>query len=414
MSFSLRRAASLVLRDWEQTGGFAADLIEATAVSQRIEPRDRAALQRLVYGVIRNQRLLDQVMDGLVHDRPDPLSRRLLRLGLCELLLLEGPPHAVVHEVVGLAGRTKSLINAILRRSIREQDAIRLSWQALPPDVRWSVPAFLWERWTKQYGPESAGRLAAWNQDPAPTYLRLHPPVGQILDEPAAQVEPVPDFPCYVRVKDGLPRQWLDDGWVYAQDPSTQSAITRLAAGPEHSVLDACAAPGGKTLAIAQTGARRIWATDESAARLAQLDANLRRLRINHFITTVRQDWLAPVNAELEPLTFDRILIDAPCSNTGVIRRRIDVPWRLRRADFTQLPGHQLALLEALAPRLTPGGRIVYSTCSLDYEENEAVTAAFLARHPDYQLISEGKVLPWVDGFDGAYSAAFSKRESPQ
>jgi 16S rRNA (cytosine967-C5)-methyltransferase len=110
-------------------------------------------------------------------------------------------------------------------------------------------------------------------------------------------------------------------------------------------------------------------------------------------------------------LSFDRILIDAPCSNTGVIRRRIDVPWRLRRADFNQFPAHQLALLEALALRLNPGGRIVYSTCSLDFEENEAVTAAFLARHPDYHLVSEGKVLPWVDGFDGAYSAAFSKKE---
>jgi 16S rRNA (cytosine967-C5)-methyltransferase len=414
MSFSLRRSASLILRDWEQTGGFATDLIEATAASQRLEPRDRAALQRLVYGVIRNQRLLDHVMDGLVHDRPDPLSRRLLRLGLCELLLLEGPAHAVVHEIVGLAGRTKSLINAILRRSIREQDSVRLSWESLPLDVRWSVPAFLWERWNKQYGPEVAARLAAWNQQPAPTYLRVHPPVGQILDHSAAQVEPVPDYPCYVRVKEGLPRQWLDEGWVYAQDPSTQAAITRLDSGPEHSVLDACAAPGGKTLAIAQTGAQRIWATDESAARLAQLDGNLRRLRIDHLVTAARQDWLGPISAELEALSFDRILIDAPCSNTGVIRRRIDVPWRLRRADFTQFPAHQLALLEALALRLNPGGRIVYSTCSLDFEENEAVTAAFLARHPDYHLVSEGKVLPWVDGFDGAYSAAFSKKEPRQ
>ena len=414
MSFSLRRSASLILRDWEQTGGFATDLIDATAASQRLESRDRAALQRLVYGVIRNQRLLDHVMDGLVHDRPDPLSRRLLRLGLCELLLLEGPAHAVVHEIVGLAGRTKSLINAILRRSIREQDSIRLSWETLPQDVRLSVPAFLWERWNKQYGPEAAASLAAWNQQPAPTYLRVHPPDGQILDHSAAQVEPVPDYPCYVRVKEGLPRQWLDEGWVYAQDPSTQAAITHLEAGPEHSVLDACAAPGGKTLAIAQTGAQRIWATDESAARLAQLDANLRRLRIDHLVTTARQDWLGPISAELEALSFDRILIDAPCSNTGVIRRRIDVPWRLRRADFTQLPAHQLALVEALSLRLNPGGRIVYSTCSLDFEENEAVTAAFLARHPDFRLVSEGKVLPWVDGFDGAYSAAFSKMEPLQ
>ena len=408
MPFSLRRTASLVLRDWEQSGAFAADLIDAASRVDSLDPRNRAALQRLVYGVIRNQRLLDHVIDSLVRDRPDPLSRRLLRLGLAEVLLLDSSPHAAVHETVGLAGRTKSLVNAVLRRALREIDLIRASWETLAPEIRWSVPGFLWKRWIAQYGEAEAAKLAMWNQQPSPVYLRLNASPDHPLDLEAAHVEAVPGHPAYVSVREDLPRDWMDRGWAYAQDPSTQGAIDRLQVTPDSVILDACAAPGGKTLAIVQAGAQHLWATDQSPDRLAQMRETFRRLRIDARVKTAQQDWLQPLADDLVGLRFDRILIDAPCSNTGVIRRRIDVPWRLRPEDFITLPSTQLALLETLASRLRPNGRIVYSTCSLDHEENEQVTARFLERHPSFGLLSEGKTLPWKDGFDGAYSAAFA------
>ncbi len=410
MAFALRRSSSLLLRDWEKTDAFAADLVDQTASRQRLEPRDRAALQRIVYAVIRNQRLLDHIIMSLVRDRPDALTRRLLRMGLAELLLLQGAPHAVVSETVALAGRAKGLVNAVLRRADREADEIRAAWPSLPPDVRWSVPAFLWNRWVGQHGLEASLHLAQWNQEPAPVYLRLNPPPGTMLDHSAAQTSPVPGFPAFVRAEGPLPRQWLEEGWAYAQDPSTQSAVDRLEVESTSSILDACAAPGGKTLAILQAGPPdRLVATDQSPERLSQLRENMRRLRCESKIELALQDWLAPAPPSLADEKFDRILLDAPCSNTGVIRRRIDVPWRLQPEEFSQLQATQTALLDRLSNYLAPQGRIVYSTCSLDRDENEQVIEAFLAAHPDFYLVSQSRVQPWTDGFDGAYSASLAR-----
>lgn len=411
MAFALRRSSSLLLRDWEQSGAFAADLLEQTSSRLRLDPRDRAALQRLVYAVIRHERLLDHLISTLVRDRPDALTRRLLRMGLAELLLLDGAPHAVVSETVALAGRAKGLVNAVLRRAIREADPIRSTWPELPADVRWSVPAFLWKRWVAQFGPDDSSKLAQWNLQPAPVYLRLHLPAGVTPDFGSAQVCPVPGFPSYVRAEGPIPRQWLEEGWAYAQDPSTQGAVDHLSVFPEATVLDACAAPGGKTLAIVQAAPdARIFATDQSADRVVQLRENLRRLRCDSVVEITQQDWLETLSPSLESARFDRILLDVPCSNTGVIRRRIDVPWRLRPEDFGKLKVTQLALLERLSGHLAPNGRLVYSTCSLDREENEEVVEAFLEKHPDFRLVSQSSVKPWIDGFDGAFSAALEKR----
>jgi len=408
MRFSLRRCCSLLLRDWEQSDCFAADLVDKAASKFRLDSRDRAALQRLMYAVIRNQRLLDHVIDSLVRDRPDPLSRRLLRIGLADLLLLEAPPHAVVHETVGLAGRTKPMVNAVLRRATREGELIRSAWTTLPPEIRWSVPSILWQRWREQFGPDHSLQLAIWNQQPSSVYLRLNAPPQKTLDLAAADVVPIERFPAYVRLNGSLPREWLESGCAYAQDPSTQPAVAQLDLRPGCTVLDACAAPGGKTLAIIQAAADlQVWATDQSEERLAQLTGNLRRLRLDQAVEVGLQNWLEPISPKLANQRFDRILIDAPCSNTGVIRRRIDVPWRLQKSDFAKHQQTQLALLTNLVPRLAVGGRIVYSTCSLDREENEAVTEAFLKSHPALRLVSETRILPWIDGFDGAYSAAF-------
>jgi len=403
-TFRLRQACSLLLRDWEQASGYAADLLDRIAVG--LPAADRAALQRLFFAVLRHQRLLDHLVSSLTGRRPDPLARRLLRIGLADLLILGSPPHAAVHETVALAGRSKPLVNAVLRRAVRESDALRASFPSLPPPIRCSVPDLLWERWTREFGEEAALRLAAWNQEPAPVYLRLHG--GPSLPD----TDTVPGSSHHVRLRERapLPRQALENGTAYAQDPSTQKAIDLLDVRPGLRILDACAAPGGKTLAICQAGATPglVWAADSSEARLETLRANLARLRLGTSVTVFRKDWMedqATAAPDL-PQTFDRILLDAPCSNTGVIRRRVDVPWRLREHDFRTLPDLQLRLLEAVCPHLARGGRLVYSTCSLDRAENEAVTEAFLAAHPAFRLREAHRVLPWIDGFDGAYAAA--------
>jgi 16S rRNA (cytosine967-C5)-methyltransferase len=151
-----------------------------------------------------------------------------------------------------------------------------------------------------------------------------------------------------------------------------------------------------------------VWAADSSETRLATLRQNLTRLRLDASVVVLHRDWAETAEPRSgEPATFDRILLDAPCSNTGVIRRRIDVPWRLRESDFHTLPDLQLRLLAAVAARLAPGGKLVYSTCSLDRSENEAVAGAFSARHPQFRFREDRRILPWRDGFDGAYAAVW-------
>ncbi len=186
------------------------------------------------------------------------------------------------------------------------------------------------------------------------------------------------------------------------QDPSTALACELLAPQPGDRVLDACAAPGGKTAYLAELmqdqGA--ILAVDRDEQRVQRLEENLTRLGISSAKTQVH-DWSGTPPTE----HFDRILVDAPCSNTGVMRRRVDVRWRLQPADFTRMPREQLAIVRAVLPLLKPGGTLVYSTCSLEPEENGQLVRQLLEEFPALQLEEERAILPWRDGLDGAFAA---------
>ncbi len=179
-----------------------------------------------------------------------------------------------------------------------------------------------------------------------------------------------------------------------------------LGAQPGETILDACAAPGGKTTYLAQlmSNQGRILAHDISPDRLKLVRDNGTRLG-----ATIIVPELAPATAaasetfNLQPETFNRILIDAPCSNTGVLRRRVDLRWRIQPAELDRLRATQLKLLEEASGLLKPGGVMVYSTCSLEPEENTGVIQQFLTAHPDWKLTAERQLLPWVDGVDGAY-----------
>jgi 16S rRNA (cytosine967-C5)-methyltransferase len=181
-----------------------------------------------------------------------------------------------------------------------------------------------------------------------------------------------------------------------------------LGATPAEKVLDACAAPGGKTAYIAQLmeNAGTIVACDRNAQRLKLLRENMTRLGVR-IVQIVPNDWTrSHVPAEITSIApFDRILLDAPCTNTGVMRRRVDVKWRLQPADFTRMQQQQIKILTALIPLLKPGGVLVYSTCSLESEENEQVVRRTLENTSSLRLETERSSLPFRDGFDGAYAA---------
>jgi len=191
-------------------------------------------------------------------------------------------------------------------------------------------------------------------------------------------------------------------GWFYIQDPSTLLAVDTLGPQPGETILDLCAAPGGKTTFVAQlmNNQGRIVAMDHSEERLKLLEENCARLGV----TCVEAVSPSTLDSQSSP-DFDRILIDAPCSNTGVMRRRVDLRWRIRPAEFARLCKIQRALLRQAAPQLKPGGVLVYSTCSLEPEENGKIVKQFLAEHADFKLDLEQELLPFADEVDGAYVA---------
>jgi 16S rRNA (cytosine967-C5)-methyltransferase len=192
------------------------------------------------------------------------------------------------------------------------------------------------------------------------------------------------------------------DGWFYVQDPSTLFAPLRLGAKPGEAVLDLCAAPGGKTTFLAQMmdDHGRLVAQDVAPDRLKLIRENCHRLGITSVETVLPSALAAQPRGQ-----FDRVLVDAPCSNTGVMRRRVDLRWRILATEIERLAAEQLELLQQAAGHLKPGGVIVYSTCSLEEEENALVVKQFLAGRPEFNLAVEQAVLPFTDRLDGAYVA---------
>ena len=207
------------------------------------------------------------------------------------------------------------------------------------------------------------------------------------------------------------------DGWFYIQDPGTLLAVCQLGPQPGETILDFCAAPGGKTTFIAQlmNNHGRIVAQDVSEERQKWIQENCARLGVTcvEFCRSRGNEALTSNSGKEQRLLtssptdekFDRILVDAPCSNTGVMRRRVDLRWRIQPEEIERLRAAQLDLLKQAATQVKPGGVLVYSTCSLEPEENGEIVKQFLGEHADFKLESERELLPFVDGVDGAYVA---------
>ncbi len=410
MKESSRALALAALRRWRTGTEFADHIVADTFARSALNSADRAFALELFYGLLRNLTLLDFWIAQLRSAPVDANSRDILRLGLYQILLIETAAHAAVFETVELAPpRARGLINALLRRALREKDGLTKLARDLPLAARFSEPQFLVEKWTQQFGPESAIELCRWNNQPAAVHARINP----LKISAAAFMQKYPgSFSLGERV--GFvnllePAAALANGDCYIQDPSTALACELLQPAPGETVLDACAAPGGKSAYLAGMMANRgtLICADRDEARLDRLRRNFVRLGVAN-ATIVRCDWPEAKSirvAAFQPRSFHKILLDAPCSNTGVMRRRVDVRWRLRPKEFARMRAQQLAILENVAPLLNPGGSLVYSTCSLEPEENEEVVAAFLGAHAAFRRTRYEQTLPFRDGIDGAYTA---------
>jgi len=415
-----RAIALAALEQWRAGRKFADAILAGHLQRTDLASSDRAFATELFYGVLRNLSLLDHWIGQLRSGELDDETRDLLRLGIYQLFFLETPAHAAVFETVERArARARPLINGVLRNAVRKKEALRELAKTQPLGVRTSHPEFLLERWTRNFGTEQTAVLCEWNNRPAPIYARINRLkisdaefpvlVGSARCADRTPQRGVPTKENFVSLN-GVPHAALAQGHCYIQDPSTAAACELLAPEPGQQVLDACAAPGGKTGYLAEMMENRggIVACDRDPQRLRVLNENLERLGVT-IARGLEHDWTSgetPAGPALTA-TFDRILVDAPCSNTGVMRRRVDVRWRLHPEDFSTMPGEQLAIFAAVLPLLKKGGTIVYSTCSMEPEENEGVVRSILKEYPDLRLRAQKSLLPFRDHVDGAFAAKF-------
>jgi 16S rRNA (cytosine967-C5)-methyltransferase len=411
---SPRQICIQTLLEWEKGKHFSDEILHNTLDRQRLTPLDRAFLMETFFGVLRNLSRLDFLIGRLREGRIDPETRAVLRLGLYQIFHMRTAAHAAVNETVNLAGRARGLVNAILRRALREKAELEEALAHAAPDVATSHPDFLLARWNAHFGEEATRQLCAWDNQPADVHVRangLRVTVGELLRS-VPDAEPSPAHPQAIKVRQ-LPFSWIAHGLCYVQDPSTLIACDLLAPQPGDFVLDACAAPGGKTSYLAQLmhNQGRIIACDLYESRVARLRENLARLGVSIAQSLVHDCMQA--GPPLRPDSFDRILVDAPCSNTGVIRRRVDVRWRLTEEDFLRMPAQQTALLKRTATLLKPGGTLVYSTCSLEPEENDQLVEQALAAIPSLRFIESRRSLPFADHIDGAFAAKFTRVQAP-
>lgn len=384
---------------------------------------ERARVQNLLFGAVRHLGRIEAHLTPLLARAPRTRVRAVLLLAGCELIEggSEGHVARVVHHAVeqtkALASPAEArLVNAVVRKL-----AAGLAVEVAPPVdasseglARWySHPRWLIDRWRSYFGAEATQALLEWNQTPAAVHVRWRLRDRGPTEAEAQGLAPTP-WAGFYEIKAGhwaevAPR--LSSGLLAVQDPSTRFALELLAPKAGETVFDLCAAPGGKSLAIADTiGSGRVVAVDLPGPRIDRLAANLGLAPATVDVSLVQGDTTSNPGRLLAehdlPVTAPAVLLDVPCSNTGVMRHRVDVKWRLQEGDFKQHAQQQGALLQAASRLVTPGGRLVYSTCSLDPVENERVVEAFCERTGGRFSVMESRLSrPWETGHDGA--AAF-------
>ncbi len=409
-----RQAACETLLRIRKEGGFADRLIDSELSNGILIGPDRGLYAELVFGVLRRQGTLDHILQQLL-EKPmielDPLALVILRIGLYQLTCLDRiPESAAVNESVNLAKLitpgTSGLINAVLRNYIRRRDTISFPDMAANPAAaiaaRHSQPEWLVEQWITQLGVAEAQQLAEASSQQPPLTLRvntLRSDRSQLLQE--FEKQGIEAAPCRFS-PDGITLAGrhtvsalpgFEAGLFAVQDEASQLAGQLLGAEPGERVWDACCAPGGKACHIAQIMDDRgeLVATDISRSKLTLVQDSLRRLGIGSVSTAVADLHQPDTFPEG---SFDRILLDAPCSGLGVIRRNPEAKWRLFSGDITRLAAVQKTLLKNAATRLKQGGTLLYSTCSTSEAENELVVEDFLLHNPGFMLEDLNDLFP--------------------
>lgn len=431
MSAKLRAQGAKVLAAVMLDGRSLNDALPA-AQQALPNPKDKALLQALCFGTLRQYRLLDTTLASLM---TKPLTgktaivQQLLILGLYQLFFSRIPAHAAVAETVGAAAllghsKLKGLVNGVLRNAERQGQPL-LDNAGRKKVVASLHPDWLLKRIQHAY-PEQWSEIISANNTQAPLWLRVNSSqqsaaqYQQKLSEAGIESESNDSLTSALLLADAVDVAALPgfaDGAVSVQDGAAQFAAQLLAAEAGERILDACAAPGGKTAHLLESAEVAVTALDVSAERLKRVEENLNRLGLKATLVAADatgRDWW-------DGQPYDRILLDAPCSATGVIRRHPDIRWLRRDTDIAELAALQRQILDNCWAMLRPGGTLLYATCSLLPEENQQQIAAFLARHGDATLVpihadestaTPGwQILPGQQQMDGFFYARVLKQQ---
>lgn len=402
--------------------------------TETLDARDRALVQSLCYGVLRNLPILNAALTEFL---AKPLKKdlvilhHLLLVGAYQLLYMRTSDHAAVSATVEATERLKKrrqkgLVNAVLRNLQRQRDTLLPKLQQ-NPELQSAHPRWLADAIRRNYGAQATAIFAA-NNSQAPMWLRVNTQQVSVTEfkqalhayDPELQVTTEAPLAEAIQLQHAVDVRQLPgfaEGWFSVQDLSAQFAAPILAAQANERILDCCAAPGGKTAHVLEREPSvAMTALDVDAHRLERVEENLTRLKLHANIVCADA---GAIDSWWDGQAFDRILLDAPCSATGVIRRHPDIKWLRRANDVQQLVTLQGELLDALWPLLRAGGRLVYATCSILHDENQQQIEAFCARHADARLTPISYAdnatcwqrLPGQQGGDGFFYACVEKQQ---
>ncbi|UXY11412.1 16S rRNA (cytosine(967)-C(5))-methyltransferase RsmB [Kosakonia sp. ML.JS2a] len=425
--FNLRSMAAQAIEQVVEQGQSLSNILPP--LQQKVSDKDKALLQELCFGVLRVLPQLDWLINKLM-SRPMTGKQRtvhyLIMVGFYQLLHTRIPAHAALAETVEGAvaikrPQLKGLINGVLRQFQRQQEELLAEFAN--SENKYLFPTWLLKRLQKAYPQQWQPIVEASNQRP-PMWLRVNRQHHTrdswlaLLEETGLHGFTHPDYPDAVRLETAAPVAALPgftEGWVTVQDASAQGCIPFLAPENGERILDLCAAPGGKTTHILEAApGADVLAVDIDEQRLSRVYDNLKRLGMKAQVKQGDGRFPAQWCGDEQ---FDRILLDAPCSATGVIRRHPDIKWLRRERDIPELVQLQSEILDAIWPHLKTGGTLVYATCSILPEENSLQVAAFLTRTPNAKLSQTGSLdqpgqqnLPGAEEGDGFFYAKIIKQ----
>ena len=442
----------MALEESRNSGTWVSDILDRIFRTASLPPRERGLATELACGVMRRLATLDALLRKLVSrplDQVEPPLLTILRLGVYQIALLDGiPAHAGVHETVELTKRLgrmrwSGFVNGVLRGATRLltgdfsdgpssrgipladdrfrqlHDSVFAEPQVDPAHYfadAFSFPIWLAERWLSRMDAAELFRMGNWFNSPGQLLLRVNrhrTTMPQFLNA-------LRDADVAARQAEGLDAVILDgaaainrlpgydDGWFAVQDASAIQAALRLAPQPGQLVWDVCAAPGGKTCHLAELmqNSGRIVATDIRSERLRLIEENAARLGFD----VIQTQLIDEAGTRLPDGPFQAILVDVPCSNTGVLGKRPEARWRISPEGITELIRMQQRLLSQAVDRLAPGGRLVYSTCSIEPQENGDVVREVVSRRPRIKIVEERAFIPGRSG-DGAYQALLVRND---